>query len=516
LLLALIRLGLWPLLRAWMGRPLPLHDIGVSLRRFLDRGGLVYRKLGQYLAMRTDLLPAVICQELDLLFEAVTPMAPNEVRRLIEVELGRPLHDCFVDFDPVPVGSASVAQVHRATALDGQSLAVKVQRAGIREQFAADVRVFRRVAGFLDLFRLTGALSLRQLFDEFAQFTSQELNFEVEGRTAEGLRAGMPRPGYVPAVRWDLTTPRLLTMEFIHGESFLALCRLNEAGRTQELSQLLHGIDLHSVVVNLANECFRQLFVTGFFHGDPHPGNVILREDGSFAFLDCGISGTLSPHHRSALGGFVESLALRRFYESAHYYTRLCQVTSATDLDAWLYDVSCLLASWHASLRNPRAPIEDRHMGRLQGNIAAAMRNHNVRTRPNQLLVWRALVLLDTTTLRLPNRFDVLGAMRAFFERHRGNLAAILRQTSASWRAETTQIGPNVFAPVRALVGSETRPSALTVHRSRAGGRPESTRRMLYAIGALCGGLLLPVVPPGLRAVPLAWSLVLLVLAAVR
>ena len=142
-----------PLFVRWLFR---LHispvEIGVKLRRFLEERGLVYRKLGQYLALRQDLLPIEVCAELDLLFEAIEPMPFAEVQQIVEKELGAPISKLFESFEPAPIGSASVAQVHRAVTVDGERLAVKVQRGGIRDEFSSEVRNFRRIARILDFF----------------------------------------------------------------------------------------------------------------------------------------------------------------------------------------------------------------------------------------------------------------------------------------------------------------------------------------------------------------------------
>jgi len=145
---------------------LPVTDTGVRLRVALERRGLIYRKLGQYLALRADLLPADICAELDRLFESVAPMPLSAVVAAIEDDLGRPMATLFTEFDATPIGSASVAQVHRAVTIDGDELAIKVQRPGIREDFESEVRLFLAISRLADYFRLTGSISLAELFTE--------------------------------------------------------------------------------------------------------------------------------------------------------------------------------------------------------------------------------------------------------------------------------------------------------------------------------------------------------------
>jgi len=431
----------------------------MRLRAFLDEGGLVYRKLGQYLAMRFDLLPAEICTQLDRLFEGAEPMPFPEVLHRIDAELQRPWQQCFSYIDPHPLGSASVAQVHPALSLRGERLALKVQRSHIQRQLESDTRIMRMLAKSADFLSLTGPISVDELVSEFLQFTQRELDFVAEGVAAERLQQGMSPHGYVPRIYWEFTTPRLLTMELIEGESFLSICNLHESGRTREIGAISRKT-LTQVVHDLADEVFRQLFLTGFFHGDPHPGNVLLRKDGRFVFLDFGIFGDLTLEQRRDFSGFVENLAFGRFRESAHSYSRLCILGSDTAMDEWIYDVSRALAAWSDGVRDPEAPLEQRHMGGLQGRIASAMRRHDVRTRPNQLLVWRALVMLDTTTLRLPVDFQLLEVLTSFFARTRGNPRTLAGKLAHEWVSEAPEIARRALPASRRLLGvaPEARP----------------------------------------------------------
>jgi ubiquinone biosynthesis protein len=207
-------------------------------------------------------------------------------------------------------------------------------------------------------------------------------------------------------------------MEYIEGVSLLSVCRLSEAGNNEEIERLLPGVNLQQTISNLAREFFHELFVTGFFHGDPHPANVILRPDGSFVLIDCGIFGELAPQERRLLAKYTEALAAGNAAQSARYYAKFCTPTQATDRLAWEHDLVQVLGSWHAVLKDPNVPLKVRHMAVWQGEIAKVLRRHHVRTGANQLLVWRALMILDTTALRMPGSFDVHGAMIKFFRRN--------------------------------------------------------------------------------------------------
>lgn len=402
-----------------VGREMSDVELGVELRMFLDRSGVVGRKLGQFLALRLDLLPPAVCLELTQLFDRGEAMPFATVRATIEAELGRPLDDLFREVSSEPVAVGSIAQVHAAVAADGERLAIKVQRPGLAEALASEVRTLRRVARVSDALRLTGALSAVEALDEFAESTRAELAFDREGETADRLRAILGPQAYAPRIRWDLTAPRVLAMEFIDGVALLEICRLHETGRGDEIAQRLPGVDLAQVIDGLAQECFHQLFEVGFFHGDPHPGNILIRADGSFVFLDFGIFGELYPNDRENLIGYAETLVQGRVTQSARYYLRLCAPTPATRIVELERELAGVIGAWRAVLLTPDSPVELRHISVWQGKVADLLRRYHVRTRRNLLLVWRSWTTLDSTAMRLPIGFDLVATQARYFARLR-------------------------------------------------------------------------------------------------
>jgi ubiquinone biosynthesis protein len=399
----------------WGGRAFSDAELGAALRVFLDRSGVVGRKLGQFLALRLDLLPPAVCLELAQLFDRGEAMPFATVRTSVEAELGRPLDQMFRTVSPEPVAVGSIAQVHAAVALDGDRLALKVQRPGLAEALASEIRTLRRIAWVSDALRLTGALSAVEALDEFAESTRIELAFDREGHTADRLRSILGAKAYAPRVRWDLTAPRVLALEFIDGVSLLEICRLHETGRGGEIASLLPGVDLKAVVDGLAEECFHQLFEVGFFHGDPHPGNILIRADGVFVFLDFGIFGELYPNDRENLIGYAETLVQGRLVQSARYYLRLCAPTAATRIVELERELAAVIGAWRAVLLTPGSPVELRHISVWQGKVADLLRRHHVRTRRNLLLVWRSWTTLDSTAMRLPVGFDLIETQARYF-----------------------------------------------------------------------------------------------------
>ena len=237
LLWTMARYGSSPLLRRVLRLGQASPSGPVRLRLAMEHLGLTYVKLGQYLAMRFDILPPEVCRELGRLFEGVEPMHPQVVSEMITVGLGRPPEQLYASFSPTPTASASVGQVHEARTLDGMKVAVKVQRKGIERVLRADTSNLRALTRLVDAFHVLGALSATELLAQFTTWTFRELDFVLEGRTAEQVGKGALQFEKIPRVRWDLTCPLVLTLEFVEGLSMAQIVAEVEAGaRTRWLS----------------------------------------------------------------------------------------------------------------------------------------------------------------------------------------------------------------------------------------------------------------------------------------
>lgn len=393
--------------------------IGARLRRSLQRMGITYIKLGQFLAMRFDILPEEICRELAGLFDQVPPLKAEVVREVIETEFDAPVETLFREFDWKCLAAASVAQVHKATKPDGEIVAVKIQRPRIAEIFAADIRNFRRAARLGDYLKLLGPQSMVEGVDEFERYTQREMDFLIEGRTADRLRQNAGPYDSAPYIHWRLTTSRVLTMEFIEGYPLSDIIQLVEGGRTEELRRLAPNLDLQQAVHNFAWACLRQLFVTGFFHADPHPGNIFLRADGTVVFVDFGIFGQLSRERQETFASYIENLAVGNIENSYRHFVRLLQPTAQTDMEQLRRDVYRIMRRWHTASQESDVALAERHLGTYFSEFILAIRRNNVRMSMDTLLFWRAILTLDATALRFGNQFDLLSVLREFFEQTR-------------------------------------------------------------------------------------------------
>jgi ubiquinone biosynthesis protein len=277
-----------------------------KLRTAIEELGPTFIKFGQILSMRADILPQSYCDELTRLRTEVRPLPFEDIRQVIEEEYGSPLQRVFAQVDREPVGSASIAQVHRAALPDGTPVVIKVQRPGIRETMARDVVLMKRVLRLLSrVGRLGDTLDFSMVLDEMWTAAQQEMDFLLEAEhmeTFSKLNAGV-RYVTCPRVEHRLTTSRLLVMEAVDGVRIDCLSELKAA-----------GYDPAEIGEKLAENYVKQVLDDAFFHADPHPGNLWVRA-GKIVWLDFGMMGRLSARDRDLLRRAIRAMAAEEIDE---------------------------------------------------------------------------------------------------------------------------------------------------------------------------------------------------------
>jgi ubiquinone biosynthesis protein len=435
-------------------------------RRMLEELGPTFVKLGQILSTRADLLPAEFIAELRLLQDSVAPIPLEAVRAQIAAGLGQPPEEAFASIEPVPLAAASIAQVHRARTRTGEAVVVKVQRPGIAGQIASDLQVLHALARLLEaVVEETGIYSPVGIVEEFDRAIHEELDFVHEADNVRAFQAThADRPAIrIPAVHETLSSPMVLTMEYLEG------VRLLEADLDPE-----RRAALARTVVDVS---FRQLFVDGLFHGDPHPGNFLLLPGDVIALLDFGLVGRLTRQMREQLVLLCVAVALKDADSVARLLYRLGGPEGRTSLTAFRSDVDGLL---------------NRHLPRTLGEVDA--RNllielldlavkYRVRVPREYALLSRSSVAvegilrqlspdLDILTVALPYAKELLAARYDVGELQGGLMRALLRfQGLASdlpvqlsqilLDLETGRFSVHVHSPELAKVNTNLRAAAV-------------------------------------------------------
>jgi predicted unusual protein kinase regulating ubiquinone biosynthesis (AarF/ABC1/UbiB family) len=265
----------------------------IWLKDNLIRLGPTFIKMGQALGTRADLLPLPFVKALGELQDSVPPFSNNIAFARLEKELGKKINEVYAEFDLEPIAAASLGQVYRARLLSGEEVAVKIQRPNLEAIIRGDIDILRKIAGFAERFpSLNENADWAGMLREFDETVHEEMDYSAEGRNAERFTANFadwPQV-HVPKIFWGATTAKAITMEFIRGDKVTDLAVLRGRGVAPE--------DINRLLIRTY---LKQLLEDGFFHADPHPGNLLVMMDGRLAFFDFGMVGRISPRLQSKM-----------------------------------------------------------------------------------------------------------------------------------------------------------------------------------------------------------------------
>ena len=361
-----------------LAEDLPPADPGVAapdeLAHDLERLGPTFVKLGQILSTRADLLPDSYLSALARLQDEVSPIPFSDVEKTLREELGARVSKAFKDFDRAPLAAASLAQVHRAVLRDGREVAVKVQRPGVRLQAADDLEVLESAASLAERVSGTAArYEVGRLVREFRATLLRELDYRIEAENLRVLGRNLKRfeRVFVPQPVADYSTSRVLTMDYVAGTKVTALSRAVHA-----------EIDAADLADVLFAAYLQQIFVDGFFHADPHPGNLLVTRDGRLAMLDLGMVAHLTPRFQDLLLQLLTAIADGRGDEAAKHALRL---------------------------GDPRPELRPEEFERRMRELVAGQRDASVSQLATGRMVLQMTRMAAETGLRLPSESMLLG-----------------------------------------------------------------------------------------------------------
>ena len=272
------------------------------LKKILVELGPFYVKLGQLLSTRPDLLPANYIEALTALQAQVPPVAWTDIEIVITEQLAKPIKQVFKYINPQPIAAGSIGQIHRATLLSGEEVAIKVLRPGIEKIVAQDSALIKVIADLVALTEFGQSYDVVDLAEEFIKAVNAELDFTQEGHYTDQLRYNLtqsrwsePKQLVIPKIYWHLTNSKLLVLEWLEGKQILE-ADVSRPPTEQAISQRKSEITRI-----LFRSFFQQIYIDGFFHADPHPGNIFYLDDGRVALIDCGMVGRLDPQTQQIL-----------------------------------------------------------------------------------------------------------------------------------------------------------------------------------------------------------------------
>ncbi|HSV31146.1 MAG TPA: AarF/ABC1/UbiB kinase family protein [Atribacteraceae bacterium] len=397
------RYHLFEQVRLYPQRKTRLNPPQVNLRLALEELGATFIKLGQILSTRIDLLPEEYCRELKKLQDKAPPVDFSQIREVIEKELGHPLADVFSNLDPVPLASASIAQVHQGTLKDGRKVAVKVQKPKVEEQVHADLEILSyltALAGRLHI--IPESFSATEIYHEFRKIILREIDFLYEAINAKKFKenfSGFPEV-YIPEVYRDYTTRRVLMLELIEGEriSRMSLCQLGD-------------IDCHALACRGVEAVLKMIFNDGFFHADPHPGNVMIKKTGELVFLDFGMVGTVDRETRENM---VRLLLAALEKDSS----RVVSILEEGFLLTSVKSPFILRVEFNEVLeRYITADLRELSLRNLVNDFFYIFQKHRLRFPVNLSAMLRALVVAEGTGMSLDPGFTIAPYLEKFLKK---------------------------------------------------------------------------------------------------
>ena len=390
-------------------RPVPPKEAAKAdeLAADLESLGPTFVKVGQLLSTRVELLPRPYLDALSRLQDEVEPFGFDEVEKIVTTELGVRISKAFADFESTPMASASLGQVHLAQLRDGRAVAVKVQRPNIREQMVEDLDALEDIAEFLDNHTKFGQrYEFTRMLDELRKSLMRELDYRQEAHNLSVFREQLRDFPHliVPAPITDYSTSRVLTMEYVPGTKITKMSPLSRM-----------EFDGETLAEELFHAYLKQILVDGFFHADPHPGNVFITPDYRIALLDLGMVGRIMPRLQEDLLQLLIAISEGHGEDASQIAIKIGQPRREFDQTEFTRRISEIVA------RQKTATVEEMQVGRLVLEVTRCAAESQIRVPPELTMLGKTLLNLDQVGRALAPQFDPNASIRR-------DAAEILRQ----------------------------------------------------------------------------------------
>lgn len=374
------------------------------LRLALEELGPTFIKFGQILSTRPDFLPPTFIKELEKLQDNVPPFDSFQAQEIVRQALNKPLDKLFKEFRTKPIAAASLSQVHKATLLNGEIVAVKIQRPNIKETIELDLNILEDLAGLLEnRFHNGWVYRPKLMIEEFKKAIRRELDFTKEARNFEKFRINFKDIDYikVPKIYWEMTTTKVLTMEFIKGTKVNEIVqkKYKDVFKPKEVAK--RGAEI----------ILKQVLEDGFFHADPHPGNIFIQPPATIIMLDVGQIGYLD--EKTIIDGakLLQAVINKNLDQSIRSFENLGVITKEFDKNLFRQDLKELLD------RYLEVPLKNLEISKIFQDILEVIMRHNLTLPTNLTLMIKAFSMIESTGRQLDPDFNMVLVAKPFVKK---------------------------------------------------------------------------------------------------
>jgi len=364
------------------------------LRMALADLGPTFVKLGQVLSTRPDLVPLDFVKELEKLQDQAPPFSSDEAMKIVSAQLNRPIADIFRSFSEEPIAAASIAQVHRATLLNNQSVAVKIQRPKIKSIIETDIGILYDLAGLVEKYFPESELyDPKGIVNEFAKTIRAELDFVREGRNIDRFRQYFKNDNtiYLPQIYWDYTTSSILTMEYIDG------VKVSEIDFSQR-----QDLDRKIIARYGAKATLKMIFEIGLFHADPHPGNIFVLKNNVLAPLDFGMVGRLDEQTKVYLQNLLSAIVERNIDKIIKIFIDAEVIDETKDTRLLRIDLNDFIDAYYG------IPLNQLKIEKLLNDLIEVLRRHRIAVLADVVLMAKALATIESVGRSLDPDFNMM------------------------------------------------------------------------------------------------------------
>ncbi len=370
------------------------------IRLVLEELGPTFIKLGQLMSTRPDLFPPDVIMELEHLQDQVQPVSFEEIKTIIEEELGASVAEVFAGIETAPLATASIGQVHRGRLAAGEEVVIKVQRQSVDRLIETDLEIMFDIARLLEWRTSWGRFyKLGEMVEEFARAIRQEVDYTYEARNAERFRENFAGENEVvsPEVFWPFTTRRVLVLEYVEGIKITALEELRAA-----------GYNLSNVAKKVANAVFKQILVDGFFHGDPHPGNIAVLPEEKIFFMDFGMVGRLDDYLKDQFAAMLLHIVRRDLDGIVRVLLEIGKAHGKVNKQNLRKDINYLFSKYYDR------PLKEIRIGEALRELLGMSYVYRIRIPAEVVLLTRTLLLLEGTIEKLSPGVSIVDLAEPF------------------------------------------------------------------------------------------------------